>query len=294
MTVADSENVLGVTRAENANFVIEQVRALGHELDPTCRLMEMHRALHRGHVEFNDPDFETALEAERDLQHLGFVFRLMNAHRANPKFKKIVKHLLNDSVLPQADCTNSPGRDAQFELYLAAICQNAGLLPVDYCEPDIVCTIDGRRFGIAAKRIKSRNIHQVEKHLRKGAKQISNQGIPGVIALDLSMAWNQENRPIISKLHSQMYPMIAQLRSHQFLDQHHQDIFSWVGGNGVLAVVIFDFSLRLRPNNQWGLDGMTTWLSSTGEDQGMVADYQLFYRNFVRGIPNLKDLSEHE
>src|SRR5262245_51039241 len=150
----DPENLMRRSRAENATYVVDQVRSLGLVPHPTSRLMQMHRALNRGHVHCDDPDFPAALEAERDLQHLGFAFDQMHAHRDKPKFRALVKRLLKDSVLPQDNRENSPGRDAQFELYLAAICQKAGLLPVDCAEPDVTCTVEGAKFGIAAKRLK--------------------------------------------------------------------------------------------------------------------------------------------
>jgi hypothetical protein len=292
MVYTDPENVMRRTRGENATYVIEQVRALGLDPHPTSRLMQMQRVLNRGHVPFDDPDFMTALEAERDMQHLGFVFSQVNAHRDSPKFLQLVRDLLSDSVLPQDNRERSPGRDAQFELYLAAICQNAGLLPVEYVEPDVSCVVEGRPFGIAAKRIKSEA--QVRHHIKKAAEQIDKAGNPGVIALDLSLAWNQTNAPIISRVQSQMHVMIAQAQGQQFFDRYAPGIRSWVAGKAVLAVLVFNFRLRLRPTDQWGLDGMTTWLSTTEAYEGAERDYRTFYRAFLKGIPNLTDLDTDE
>ena len=249
------------SRAENASYVIDQVRSLGLIPQPTSRLMQMRRVLNRGHVPFDDPEFPAALEAERDLQHLGFIFDQMNAHLDRREFQALVKRLLKDSVLPQKDRQNSPGRDTQFELYLAAICQNAGLLPVDYAEPDVTCTVEGTKFGIAAKRLKS--LVQLRKHVRKAAQQIANTELPGVVALDLSLARNRQNLPIVSQIQSHLYVPVAHLAEQQFFDEHHQDIYRWVANAGVRAVLVFDFKVRLRPNQKWGLDGMMTWLNGT-------------------------------
>jgi hypothetical protein len=65
MAEVDPENVLGRTRADNASYVLEQVRALGLNPDRACRLMAMHRALSRGYVLFDDPDFPAALDTSR-------------------------------------------------------------------------------------------------------------------------------------------------------------------------------------------------------------------------------------
>lgn len=274
------------TRGDNATYIIEQVRHLGLEPHPSSRLMQMHRVLNSGFIPFEDPRFPTALEAERDLQQLGFVFDQLKAHRDDHEFKFLVKQALNDSVLPQKDREQSVGRNFQFHLYLAAVCQNAGLHPVGYEEPDVSCTIDGRQFGIAAKRVKS--LHKVKGHIKKAADQIFRTSRPGIIALELSLAWNPDNRPIISQLQSQMYVAISVLKASQLFDKYHENIHRWVHGCGVLAVLVFDFSIRLRPNNQWGLDGMSTWLETNQDNDQVKADYKLFYNGFLAGIPNLE------
>ena len=129
---------------------------LGINPHPSSRLMLMLRTLQRGqYAPFEDSQFPVALESMRDTYQLGIIVAQMRAHRDNPKFRDRVRRLLKDSALPQDGGQNTPGRDIQFELYLAAICLNAGLHPVDYEEPDVTCVIDGMKFGIAAKRLKS-------------------------------------------------------------------------------------------------------------------------------------------
>jgi hypothetical protein len=286
MTDLAPENVLPRTRCGNATYIIQQVRELGLNPHPSSRLMQMHRVLNSGFIRFEDPRFPTALEAERDLQQLGFVFDQLQSHRHNPEFKALVKKALKDSVLPQDNRQESVGRNSQFHLYLAAVCQNAGLVPVGYDEPDVSCTIDGKKFGIAAKRIKS--MDQIKGHIKKAAEQICRGKRPGIIALELSLAWNPKNVPIVSPLESQMYDTISVLQGEQLFDKYHEDIYRWVGGQHVLAVLVFDFRIRLRPNSQWGLDGMSTWLDATKDDEQAKREYKLFYDRFLTGVPNLK------
>jgi len=195
------------TRAENAANVIDQVRALGLKLNDSSRLIRMKRVLDRGYIAPEDPDFPIALESMRDQQHVGFAFDQMRAHGDHPRFREVVRRLLKDSALPQMDREESPGRDAQLEVYLAALCQSAGMVPVDLEEPDITCHAEGVKFGIAAKRLKS--LDQVRKHVKKAADQVSKSGLPGIVVLDLSLAWNRENLPITSGIMSQLYEMTA-------------------------------------------------------------------------------------
>ena len=167
MSPLPSDVVIPRTRVENAAYIIDQVRGLGIDPAPSSRLMQMHRVLNSGVIPYGDARFPTALEAERDLQQLGFVFDQLQSHRDDREFKSLVKKALDDSVLPQDDQQGSLGRNSQFHLYLAAVCQNAQLCPIAFDEPDLTCGLDGTLFGIAAKRIKSSV--QVSKRIKKAA-----------------------------------------------------------------------------------------------------------------------------
>ena len=283
----DPENVMRRSRRENAAYVIDQVRQLGLTAHLKSRLMQMHDALNRDYVSYGDPEFAAALEAERDMQILGFVFDTMQEHRACAEFRNRVYCTLKDRVLPQDNLEESPGRDAQFELYVAAIAEKAGLRPVVCEEPDVTCVVQGVKFGVAAKRLKS--LSQFGKRVRQGINQVSRTKLPGIIAVDISLARDQNNAPIISPFESQMYRLIAPFAANQLFDKHHVDVFRWVRGTGVIAVVLFDFTVRVRPNDEWGLDGMVTWLCTTFDDEAN-RKYESFWDGFSRGIPNVRPL----
>jgi len=291
MTDLPPDVVIRRTRGDNATYIVEQVRSLGLKPNPNSRLMQMHRVLNSGFIPFDDPRFSTALEAERDFQQLGFVFDQLQSHRDDGEYRSLVKKTINDPVLPQDNREESVGRNSQFHLYLAAVCQNAGMYPVGFEEPDVTCSIGGKKFGIAAKRIKSRD--QIKRHIKKAADQVFRSNLRGIIALELSMAWNPKNLPIISRLQSQMYVTISVLQATQLFDKYHEDIYRWVRSKGVLAVLVFDFRIRLRPGNQWGLDGMSTWLDTTQDDEQGKVEYKLFYDGFLAGVPNLKHVDEN-
>jgi hypothetical protein len=284
--VVDPDHLPRHTRTEAAAYVIGQFRELG--LEPPSRLVEMHRVLKRGYVAFEDSDFFTALESLRDLHQLLFIFEQLGIHRDSPRFRNVVKHLLNDSALPQHD-QDSPGRDHQFELYLAAICENAWLVPVDYEEPDITCFVDGTKFGIAAKRIKSGNASKLEKHVRKGADQLKQQGLPGIVALDLTLSRNQSNRPIISQIQSQIYLMTVEAKNRQFREKHGDAIHRWVAGTGVRALLVIESTLLLRPDRQWWHEGMLSWVPTMRDDEQADPLFEAFYDGFLKGVPNLED-----
>ncbi len=63
-------------------------------------------------------------------------------------------------------------------------------------EPDVICEIDEQKFGVAVKRLKT--LSQMEKRLRKAAKQIQKSGSLGVISMEITLAVNSENVPIVT------------------------------------------------------------------------------------------------
>ncbi len=140
---------------------------------------------------------------------------------------------------------------------------------------------------IAAKRLKS--LSALGDRIAKGADQIRNGGLPGIIALDLTAARNHNNRPIISQLESQWYVPIAQAKNDQFFDEHHETIYRLVAGSNVRAVLVFEFTLRLRPDGKWGHDGMMCWLSTTLGDEQADREFRQLQRGFLRGMPILEE-----
>jgi hypothetical protein len=101
------------------------------------------------------PKFEVALEAERDMQLLGYVFDQLNTLSPGKELLTRIRKAVKDFALPQQDRGNSAGRDAAFELFVCALCKSQSLTPVEWEEPDITCVLDRTKFGIAAKRVKS-------------------------------------------------------------------------------------------------------------------------------------------
>ncbi len=75
-------------------------------------------------------------------------------------------------------------RDTQFELFLAAMLRLGGVSVADG-EPDLLMGYGTSEVGVAAKRIRSLNIDQVQKNARDAASQIERESVRGWIALNL-------------------------------------------------------------------------------------------------------------
>jgi len=278
------------TRAENAEFVIASVKAIRLEPNLQSRFMQEHRVLTAtdGTIAPDDPEFETALEAERDMQVLGFVFDQAAAHPKDMEFHRLVRIALKDSVLPQDDRTQSKGRDAQFELFAAAVCQSSGMLPVAREEPDVTCVVGGIKFGIAAKRVK--NVARLEEHVRKAADQIRRARLPGIIALDTCLALNPDNQRITTPIPDEQFGHLYKQALQHFTHAYHDRIQEWVRGNGVRGLVIHDHQVRFQPNGEWLLDSMTWFVCTARENQRRNREFAMFKKQYGKGLPNLQRL----
>lgn len=280
----------GRTRAENAEFVIEHIKALGLSINSQSRLMKMHNTLTNptGLISPDDPGFETALEAERDLQVLGFVFEQAEAHPTDVEFQRLVKKALKDSLLPNEDRSQSKGRDAQFELFVAAICQKAGMHPVSREEPDVTCHVGDIKFGIAAKRFK--NVTNLGKHVRKAADQIKKTMLPGIIALDTCVALNRNNERITTQIPEKQFGYIYSEAINRFVDDYYGNIQDWVCGKGVRGIVIHDQQVRFQPNGEWSLVGMTKFVNPARKNNRRKREFAMFTKQYKTGLPNVTHL----
>jgi len=275
------------TRLETAQFVVESIESLGVAVNPTSRLGIMLAVLAKPRqgtarvIVPSDPDFETALESVHDMSLLEFIFDQLNGHECDDDYMSMVRKVVKDSVLPQADRTQSRGRDAQFELYVTAVCQSAGLTPVRMEEPDVTCTFDATRYGIAAKRIKS--VAALEKRVREASNQIVKAGLPGIMVLDTCVALNKENRRIEVPIPEAEFGELYRRAVNRFVHEHHDRLLKWTESKGVLGLVVHDLQVRMDPSGGWSSAGMTLSVSMDAERE---SEFDAFQERYLAGLPN--------
>lgn len=273
-------------RAENARFVINWLKENGFTVKPGCRLQRMHDLLQDEQHNFDTPEFWITLESLRDLVELGFIIEQLGDHAVSPKFSAVIKRLLRkDKPLPQDDQTNSFGRDAHWELYVAAICQSAGMSPVGFDGNDVTCTVDGMPLSIEAKRIKNEN--NAKKRIKEAIDQLIKANRAGVVTVDMSLAWNRQNRPIIGAIHNAFINTRLDDQTTRFFDRHRAWIEERCTGKGVLAVVVFNFVMRLR-EDKWRPHRHAMWFNLP-QTQSECLVYESFKTRFCSVTPNRKD-----
>lgn len=249
----------------------------------------MHDLYHSGlgTIEPTHPVYEIALEGERDIQLLAFAFDQLAQAEPTDEYLGLLKKLVSDSVLPQDDRDNSPGRDAAFEIYVAAVCRAARLLPVAFEEPDVTCTLDDKKYAFAAKRLK--NLLNLRKRVSKAAKQIDRARLPGVIVLDVGLAFNPSNHRI-RRMHDSIFAADYQANFRATWGEYNSDIQKTIARANVLGLVVHDYHIR-QQDDGWQLAGMTIRVPAEGRT---VSEQRLFERLstlYTYGLPNQSDAS---
>ena len=191
--------------SDAANYVLEQFAWFGLEVPEDSRIKRMYSAVcnddgsSRGFIPENDPNFDIAREALRDFLQLEFFFDQIRNDPRKAEYVSILKRIVSDSdsALPQDNEQNSPGRDAQAEVFVFGVCKKADMSPV-FEEPDVTCEVKGKRFGVAVKRIK--NLSKLATRVSEGTRQIHKTGRPGLISVEVTLAVNPKNRSIMTNM----------------------------------------------------------------------------------------------
>lgn len=272
------------TRPEIASFVIETIEAAGVRVPSSSRLRRMHNLLHsgKGAIAPDHPDYETAVESERDLQLLAFAFDQLADTKVTPVYRELLRKLIRDSVLPQHDRGNSQGRDAGFEVYVGAICNAARFLPVSWEEPDVTCHLDQMKLAVAAKRVK--NIDRIPERIKKAVEQIDGSGILGLIVLDVGVAFNRNNDRI-RNLSDEVFWSEYKARFDITWENLHSKVQAAMSRGNVLGVIVHDYHIRFVDEGPQ-LTGMTIRVPA---EQRPAVDRKLFDRFstlYSYGLPN--------
>lgn len=273
------------TYGDLAKYVRESFERLGVSVKPGSRLAQMEKAIfdtdgeQRLKIRASDPYFQVALEAGRDLQQLAFVFDSLSDHVLT-EFKPELKKIIKDQPLPQNNNGNSQGRDNQFHLFTAAIAHNAGL-KVRSAEPDVICGhSNGDEFGIAAKRAKK--MSSLDDRIKEGSAQIASSKLPGIIAIETSLAFNHNNDRIYRQLSEEDFHRTYHGWFNQFITKNRHRFQKLVDPWWVCGVVFHDQQVRLV-GNAWETAGMTISLTFPAR---CCADPQRHWQSYERGLPN--------
>ena len=125
------------------------------------------------------------------------IFRAFSGNHSQPLKEKVERALSGPIAPPDEQPKNSAGRNAMFELSLAADWKNHGV-PVELGEPDILLHLAGNAFLVECKRPFYEN--SVRSNIEDGASQLSrelnkpqNSLSRGIVAISLSRVFTQND-----------------------------------------------------------------------------------------------------
>jgi len=122
--------------------------------------------------------------ASKAVEELAWFFRFADkAKIASDRLASKLRTVQKDNLLPTELGANTPGHDAQLELFVAGLLAAGGIRPALGDEsvkgPDLLCHLPAA-FAIEVKRVKS--VDAVPGHFRTAVGQLGN--VPGVVVFD--------------------------------------------------------------------------------------------------------------
>jgi len=215
----------------------------------------------KGIVQKDDKNWHIFIQSLKDVQEYWFIIEILGERLLQLPFLDGFTRSLLDSTHPMDSGESTPGRDTQFELYLAAIAARAGLNVgrSGSAGADWIITAPSRRWSLEAKRIK--NFNKMEKHIRKAAKQITAIQIGGMIAIDISLAANPECSPLPTYVPDSEIIKANEERTNAFVNEKLKPIVEWIGSASVGFVLLHDFVITPAQDSgvskePWGLIGL--------------------------------------
>ncbi len=285
-----------LTLAEAAEDVVRRIESLGVRCEANSRFRRGKTIFAKGFIEPDDPDHAAAIESIRDVRVMHFALCELMGKVPDDILRGKVRRVIKDECSPRNESDKSPGRDIQAELHVAAVCANAGMQPAIE-EPDVMCHVQNECFGIAVKRLKSRS--QFEKKFRKGAGQIRQAGIKGIIAMDMSVAFNRQNRQLMTNGDNRQIQLARQQLMRKYVDPLHEKMKVWLAGREVRGLILIDHIISYdKATKDYHLDthslGVSFAVHKTPHGAFVVCDerghreFEGFWHKYQKGIPNLQ------
>jgi hypothetical protein len=259
-----------------------------NRLSTQCQLIVKRKSI----VQKDDQNWRIYIQSLKDMQEYWFIIEILGERLLQPPFLDGFTRSLLDSTHPTDSREFTPGRDTQFELYLAAIAARAGL-KVDRSGSegaDWVITAPSKRWSLEAKRIK--NFNKLEKHIKKAAKQITTLQIGGLIAIDISLAANPNCSPLNTYVPDSEIIKANDERTRAFINEKMKPITDWIGSASVGFVLLHDFvitpdwdsGVRKEP---WGVIGLWNKVDLIAYNSSNRQYYDDLWHLFHAALPNL-------
>jgi hypothetical protein len=200
--VADQPTAVGLSNAEYLRLsgtIQATLATLGVAIHPASRLAAYDEAIASlvrfrfGSADVPEKRLRVAARAVTELWQLAVIAALLRSAEPNSGLRAKVRTLLEDAALPGTEAGRpSPGRDVQFELFVAASWSTAGM-PCALREPpgpDLTLALGRSEIALEVKRIKSTT--SLQSRMKDADHQIALSPGGGVVVTDVSPALTGE------------------------------------------------------------------------------------------------------
>lgn len=192
--------------SEQIAFVFKALDELGVRAKANSRLDQLSRVFRANDGSWTrfvpiaeTARFELALEALREFQLFEFILAPWEFGSDSVALEKLRTAVFKDHPLQYAQARgNTRGRGTQLELYVATAFRRSGthtelLKPLGRePSPDIRTRACGRFYFVEAKRAKT--FASIVGSIEEATHQVGATGCPGAAFIDVTMAFNEENR----------------------------------------------------------------------------------------------------
>lgn len=238
---------------------------------------------------------EKMIRAEKDLHEIQFILGAFEAYPPSSSLlKKFREAVCNDPYEP-AGTGNSPGRDAQFEVYVGAVLARAQLNPVHHEEhglPDFDAKWLNRDYAVEAKRVKSTK--RVLDNFAKACEQIDRRGVPGFVVMDLGpeLHKGKDVSPHGGEYSKSDHDAITRLQ--EYFDRHKEDFVVARRGFAIRSAVAVDWIIRIDTEYGWVLD--TFWFHVPLDPYGQRKrnEAELFFNQLQTGLPGKLSFADRQ
>ena len=247
----------------------------------------------KGIIQKSHPDWLAFMQGLKDIQEYWFIIEVLGEQLLQPPFNKLFKSSLRDPGLPKDSKDHTPGRNTQFELFLAAIAARAGFTVerLGPGKPDWLLTVSGRKWSLEAKRIKS--LDKMEQHIRKAGKQITASQIGGIIAVDISLVTAPSSAQLSSYVSDDVIEEAHSRRTDCFIKEYMPSIREWVGSKSVGFLLFHDYVIvpandaTPEGNSPWGLTELWQKADLLNPGSSNKTRYDDLWSLFRIALPNL-------
>lgn len=278
---------------EAARMVVMWAGELGIDVHQASRFPTYVRVFNQPRsgtvIDHDHPRWSDAQRSLHDVTEMHFILQQFYSRRKTEEliaWLPVIDRAMKDPSAIDDPKTNSPGRDHQWELLVAA-CAIARGFKVTYKEPDLLVDPGDGPWAIACKRIKT--MKTLSQHIRKAIDQVYLSGIRGFVAADMTIATNEKDDPLDVGLSETDANRMMSTFLKAIIDTH-RDVLFQANSSTWCAGLVLNVSMRMTigPKREWGLRSFHTAVPWAADNKGRRRAFTNFTNALFMALPQSK------